>query len=141
MRRPSDCQKTIVLSLRDPAGVVAILQICFVFYIIFCEYGTFLIRLPRRLRLLAMTHRRLFRHAALPAPDARSGELFQMRYALRQQERQKLPQLGLRRADADADDRAVRVEDAEVGVDIAHVALADAPRDDLFCQLLRIEDR
>ena len=36
--------------MRDPAGVVAISQICFVLYIISGEYGTFLIRLPRRLR-------------------------------------------------------------------------------------------
>ena len=44
----SDCQKTIVLSLRDPAGVVAISQNNFASCMFSGEYGTFLIRLPRR---------------------------------------------------------------------------------------------
>ena len=44
----SDCQKTIVLTLRDPAGVVAISQNNFASCMFSGEYEIFLIRLPRR---------------------------------------------------------------------------------------------
>ena len=60
----SDCQKTIVLSLRDPAGVVAISQNNFASCTFSGEYGTFLIRLPRRLR--SRWRRRSLTDAAYP---------------------------------------------------------------------------
>ena len=60
--RLSDCQKTTVLSLRDPEGVVAISQNHLASCMYSGEYETFLLDCHVA-SLLAMTCRGLFRHA------------------------------------------------------------------------------